>query len=526
MVVGSLLRVDIEVTWRLLNDRMRKHVFLSGIIILAVLGFTALIIRGVLFVMEGQMNSVIERWEAVLIIFGILLSRSIMYTYNRFLRARELQSVMSSPITPREVMENRLLLNAILLGTLFGLALGLVWASVVMAGWSGIGPGGLGPGILAEAVTLYLLALFLGFSIPIKLQVRPVRRAFVHLVPEMYIGVLIYLIAVLSGNALEPTPVSVALLVLLVPLSLESVLLTTPSVGDAWARQTMKMGSSRPMRDPVILPKVARRLWGRRLSTLVAKELKIAVREREFVGNLLVTVSIAALLLITYVFFPLQAVVPSDGGDSGDLTEEELARQREAHQERQKYIYPLLIGFAIFINALLLGALTSLAMVGVEGKALWNIKALPILSREVMWAKAMAVFLVAWPVVMATALAVPIIGRFPLEVTVFFFVEGNAFLLSFIGLGIFGAATFPNFAEMERGMPDLLIQILMVIAAFIVSLFIGAVPAYLLNADYLYGLTASVTALIAGILLFEWGVGSGSRRLEVIDAEAYGGAGI
>lgn len=529
METRPLLDAELLATWRTLNERMRKHLVLSAFILVSVTGLTMVLVRGVLYAMESDFDPGIERREAVLILFGILLSRSIIYTYNRFLKSRELQYVISSPLTEAEMVRNRLLLNGILLSTLFLLALGLIWAAVAVAGLSGLGPGTLGPGLLTEMLVFLIMALIIGFSIPIKLQVRPLRRTLTLLLPEMYIGVLLYFVTGLSGNAMEPKPFYLILLALLLVIALEALLLAIPLVATSWVRHSSKMGASGPMEAPENLTIAGRRIWGRKHSAMLAKELKIAIREREFVGNLLVTVSIAALLVITFAFFPMQIVTPEDAkrpppdvwDEMTDEERDEWEEDRADRMERQKYIYPLLVGFAIFINSLLLGALSSLAMVGVEGKALWNLKSLPLRGGEVMWAKAMAVFLVAWPVIMGTALAIPLMGRFPLEVVVFLFVEANAFLLAFVGIGTYGAASYPNFDQMGRGMPDLLIQILMVIVAFAVAVFIGGIPALLLNWDYLIGMISAMAALLWGILIFRKGISAAARRYDLIDAEAY-----
>jgi hypothetical protein len=192
-------------------------------------------------------------------------------------------------------------------------------------------------------------------------------------------------------------------------------------------------------------------------------------------------------------------------------------------KENDYLVYPMLIGFSLYLIGVLMGALTNLSMVGIEGKAMWNLKSLPILGWEVMWSKAIATFLVAWPVMMAAALAVPMLGQYPLATTVFFAVEANAFLLAFIGIGSWASATYPSFDQMEHGMPDIMIQILMLIFTFFVSIMIGAIPAAVMRMDHLYGLMACMVALVVSIVIFELGIKAGAYKYELIDAEIYSG---
>ncbi len=503
MRTESLLHADVLATWRLLNYRLQKHAILSAFIIVSVVGLSYLIVWGILVIMDGGVELGLTRRDTMLLMFGIMLARSITYTYNRFLKSREMQYIMSSPVPERDLAFNRLQLNFILLGTLFTIALGLFWSSILIAGTQGLGPGNLPPTLIYELLVLFALALFFGYSIPVKVQVRPVKRATVLLLPEIYTGFLLFLVLPISGDRIAPDPVYLVMISITLVIGLESFFMAIPLAKTGWARQTMKMGASRPMRAPVHFSRSAHRFWGSRLSSLVTKEVKIVLREKEFVGNLLVSVSIVVLVAVTFLYFPLDLASGMEGNSY--------------------LVYPMLIGFSLYLIGVLMGALTNLSMVGIEGKAMWNLKVLPILGWEVMWSKAIATFLVAWPVMMAAALTVPLLGQYPIAVTVFFAVEANAFLLAFIGLGSWASAAYPSFDDMEHGMPDILIQILMLIFTFIVAIFIGAIPAIIMRADHLYGLFACMVALLFSIVIFELGVRGGAYRYELIDAEVYSG---
>jgi len=499
----SLLHADVLATWRLLNYRLQKHAILSAFIIVAVVGLAYIIVWGILVVMEGGIELGLSRRDTILLMFGMMLARSITYTYNRFLKARELQYIMSAPCPEKALAFNRLQLNFILLGTLFTIALGLFWSSLILAGTQGLGPGNLPPTFIYELLVLFALALFFGYSIPVKVQVRPRKRAILLLTPEIYTGFLLFLVAPLSGNDIAPDPIYLIIITFTLVIGAEAFYMSVPLAKTSWARQTMKMGVSRPMKAPSQFARGADRFWGRRLSSLVTKEIKIVLREKEFVGNMLVSVSIVVLIAVTFLFFPLTIAT--------------------GMKENDYLVYPMLIGFSLYLIGVLMGALTNLSMVGIEGKAMWNLKSLPILGWEVMWSKAIATFLVAWPVMMAAALTVPLLGQYPIATTVFFAVEANAFLLAFIGIGSWASATYPSFDQMEHGMPDIMIQILMLIFTFFVSIMIGAIPAAVMRMDHLYGLMACMVALVVSIVIFELGVKAGAYRYELIDAEIYSG---
>jgi len=94
-------------------------------------------------------------------------------------------------------------------------------------------------------------------------------------------------------------------------------------------------------------------------------------------------------------------------------------------------------------------------------------------------------------------------------------------IISFSGIGIWGATRFPNFDPTARNMPDLISQFFIMSVCGLITVLIGGIPAALMTMNYVVGLVAILVALGWSITIFIWALDRGQIGYDEIGAELY-----
>jgi ABC-2 type transport system permease protein len=185
------------------------------------------------------------------------------------------------------------------------------------------------------------------------------------------------------------------------------------------------------------------------------------------------------------------------------------------------YMYPGLLAVFMFLGTLMISALIGLAMISVEGRALYIIKSLPVHNLDVLKGKSLALLIIGFPIIIPMAFLLPIVAGFPLQVTIFYFLLSLVFVTSFTGIGIWGGTRFPNFDPTARNMPDIMSQFLIMSVCIICTLFIGGIPAFLMMQNNIIGLVAIIVALGWAVTIFIIALNRGQVGYEQIGSDMY-----
>lgn len=497
-----LLRADLGTSWRVINSRLEKHPFITVLLSLIGLLVAVVFTISVLLVADqGDIGLSLERWHMVLLVFSFFLARAVTYTYRKFLKAKELKTIFTTPLSVMEVTISKFMVNLLHMLSLFFIGLVGLHISLFFGMLADIEQRVLPLPLVAEGLGLIIVATCIGFTLPIKLQLFPVRRAAKALAPEFIVLLCLFLTSFsVSQTSVLPPSTYLGTLMALVPASLIIVFHSKNYSLYAWNAQVHKSSFKELDRDRRSVIDVLGRFLGKQKAAIMKKDLRVLLRERDAVGTLIAAIGLNILMLFVFYFIPL-----------------------ESETEFQDLIYPFYTATGLFLCALLAGSLLALSTVGFEGKRLWILKTMPIDAHSILAAKGSAVLYLALPLTVSIVIPIPLLAKFPAEIVVFFIIEAVAFAIAFTGIGIWGAATFPNFDETMRGMPDLITQFGMIIICFVVGIFIGGIPAGMVAIQHDFGVVAAFISLMISFAIYLGCIMAAAKRFENIDITMFKG---
>ena len=492
-----ILSSDILTSYRVFMARIKKHPIITAFFIFIAIAGTRLAvdIGLVLDNMDmGENPILIERWVFSIIFFSFILDKVAMYTYRKILKEREMLTVFSQPLNMNEVVLGKYLANWVYIGVLLlaGFILFYTWLTFEL------GPIGIPLDILGKGILLLCLGLSLGFTIPVFLQLKPWFRKILNL------GTNVIMIGVISIPIRFFPRDTMFFLILgtITLISFAQVFYASKYLLPAWTAQL-----SKPLRtvsaehaDRLLIHTKDRPLITREAWIISKKELISLMREKDAI----VTVITAGFLTVSSVGIYFYYGAEGLGGSSMGI-----------------YLYPGLLAIFLFLGSLMISALIGLAMISVEGRALYIIKSLPVENLDVLKGKALALMMLSFPLIVPMAILLPVVAKFPLMVILFYIVLANVLIISFAGIGIWGGTKFPNFDTTARNMPDLISQFFIMSMCIICTFFIGGIPAYLMIVDNVVGLIAILVALGWAITIFLWALDRGQVCYEAIGSDVY-----
>jgi ABC-2 type transport system permease protein len=421
----------------------------------------------------------VERWTISIIYFSFILGKVTLYTYRKVLKEAEMLTLFSQPVPNNQIVIGKYIANLIYISSLLLSGFFLVYGWLLLS----LGPLGIPLDILGEGLLLGFIALSLGFTIPIFLQLKPViKRMF-------YLALNIILIGAIS-IPVRFFPRDLGFFIILSILLLCSFILvffSSKFLNLAWLEQR-----SKPLRFQLLLQsdrlvtdadyyEIHKQFLSREAWLISKKELISLLREKDAIMTIIAAGFLSVASVAIYFYYGSEGLAGSTIGG---------------------YFYPGILAIFLFLGTLMVSALIGLAMISMEGRALYIIKSMPINTVDVLKGKSLTIFLIGFPLIVPMAIILPVIAKFPVMVTIFFIIFALALIISFTGIGIWGGTRFPNFDPTVRNMPDLISQFFIMWLCIFIMLFLIGIPAYLMTVNYYIGLVAIIVALGWSLTIF------------------------
>jgi hypothetical protein len=474
-----ILKADLTTSYRVLIDRIKKHKFTTiFFIFIAIAGTRLVVYFGVYLenLEQGEDPLYIERWVFSIIYFAFIFGKVGLYTYRKVLKEREMLTIFSQPINMHQITMGKFLANFVYISSLLIVGFFLIYGWIIFE----LGFVGISIDILAEGVLLGVLGLALGFTLPVFLQLQPwYRKAFYLFTNAMIIGIIS--IPVRFFYPRDLTFFSILIISTLVSLGL--VFYSSRFLIEAWTAQLSKPLSQllSDDYDRLNVETTSEKIIPKNAWLIAKKEIILLIREKDAIVTMVAALFLTIASVAIYYYYGPEGLTGSTMG---------------------RFLYPGILAVFLFLGALMISALIGLAMISVEGRAFYIIKSLPITNINVLKGKSIALLIIGFPVIMPMTVVLPIIARFPIWVTFFYVCLGIVLIISFTGIGIWGATRFPNFDPTARNMPDLISQFFIMSVCIICTLFLAVIPAYFMTQYYLVGLVAILIAIGWAITIF------------------------
>lgn len=492
-----ICKSDILTSYRILIDRIRKHPITTlFFILLAIIG-TRLAIQIGLYLDNadlGDESLYIERWGISIIFFSLIFGKVTLYTYRKVLKEHEMLTLFSQPVPLGQITFGKYIANTVYISVLLFTGLFLMYGWLIIV----LGPLGIPLDILAEGILLTLLGLSLGFTLPIFLQIKPLSKKVLNLFGNIIlIGVLSIPVRFFPRDA-----GFFIILTILTLFSFAQVYYARKYLIIAWTEQISKpfkflsqFENDRLFTESADRPLITREAW-----LISKKELISLLREKDALITLIAAVFLSVASVGVYFYYGSEGLRGSSIGG---------------------YFYPGILALFLFLGTLLICALIGLAMISMEGRALYIVKLLPISDLDVLKGKSFALLIIGFPIIIPMSILLPVVAKFPLPVTIFYILLSIVLIISFTGIGIWGGTRFPNFDRTARNMPDLISQFFIICVCAICTFFIGGIPAYLMTINHFIGLLAILIALGWSITIFICMLNRGQIGYDEIGAEMY-----
>ncbi len=491
-----ILYSDLLTSYRVFISRVKKHPFLTGFFIFIALSLSrnSVLIGLRLDNMDwGENPVIIDRWIFSIIFFSFVMGKVALYTYRKLIKEREMLTIFSQPVDMYQIILGKYLANLIYIAVLLLTGFFLFYAWLVVE----LGFIGIPLDILGEGILLTLLALSLGFTIPIFLQLKPWSKKIINLAGNM---LLIGIVSVPIRFFLRDSGFFIILSVITV-ISFILVVYSSRYTLPAWLAQLSKpLRLSPHTRDRLLAQSKKGKFITPEAWIIAKKEMILLIREKDAIVTFIAAAFLSIASVGIYFYYGPAGVPNSNLGN---------------------YMYPGILAVFLFIGTLMVSALIGLAMISVEGRALYIIKSLPVESLDVLKGKSLALFILGFPIIVPMSIFLPMVAKFPLFVSLFFIILSNIFIVSFTGIGIWGGSMFPNFDPTARNMPDIISQFFIMFICIICSFFIVAIPVFIMTVNNLAGVVAALVGLGWAITIFIAALDRGVVGYDNIGSDMY-----
>jgi hypothetical protein len=341
----------------------------------------------------GENPVYIEGWVFSIVFFSFILGKVALYTYRKILKEREMLTLFSQPLDMYQIMLGKFLANFVYIAVLLLTGFFMFYTWIVLE----MGLIGIPLDILAEGVLLSLLGLTLGFTIPIFLQLKPLPKKILNLGSNiMIIGVISIPIRFFPRD-----PGFFIILTAFTAISFVLVLYSCRFILPAWLAQLSKpLRLSTTETDRLTAETKKSQLITRQAWLVAKKELILLVREKDAIVTFIAAIFLSVASVGIYFYYGPAGVPTSSMGI---------------------YMYPGILAIFLFLGTLMISALIGLAMISVEGRALYIIKSLPVENLDVLKGKSLALFIIGVPVIIPMSFLLPLVAKFPMLVTIFFY---------------------------------------------------------------------------------------------------------
>jgi hypothetical protein len=444
---------------------------------------------------QGDDPLYIERWTISIVYFAFIFGKVGLYTYRKVLKEREMLTIFSQPINMYQITIGKYLANFVYISTLLIVGFFLIYAWIIFE----LGFVGVPLDILAEGLLLGILGLSLGFTLPIFLQLQPWYKKALYLSTN---AIIIGVISIPLRFFYPRDLMFFSILTICTLVSFGLVFFSARFLIDAWTAQL-----SKPLTqlltddyDRLTVERSSEKIIPKNAWLIAKKEIILLIREKDAIVTMIAAIFLTIASVTIYFYYGPEGLSGSSMG---------------------RFLYPGILAVFLFLGALMISALIGLAMVSVEGRAFYIIKSLPIKNLNVLKGKSIALLIIGFPVIMPMTFVLPMIAKFPIWVTLFYIGLGAVLIISFTGIGIWGATRFPNFDPSARNMPDLISQFFIMSVCIICTVFLAVIPAYFMTQNYLVGLVAILVAIGWAFTIFLWALDRGVVGYEDIGSDVY-----
>ena len=494
----QICKADLTTSYRVFVDRVMKHKFTTIFFIFIAIAGTRLAVSLGVFLEDLEQTDdplYIERWVFSIVYFAFIFGKVGLYTYRKVLKEREMLTIFLQPINMYQITIGKYLANFVYISTFLITGFFLIYGWIIYE----LGFVGIAPDILAEGILLGILGLSLGFTLPIFLQLKPLYRKLLYLSTN---AIIIGIVSIPLRFFYPRDMMFFSILTICTLVSFGFVFISARFLIEAWTAQLSKPLSQllTDDYDRLTVDRTSEKFIPHKAWLVAKKEIILLIREKDAIVTMIAAIFLTIASVSIYYYYGPEGLTGSSMG---------------------RFLYPGILAVFLFLGALMISALIGLAMVSVEGRAFYIIKSLPINNLNVLKGKSMALLIIGFPVIMPMTFVLPIVAKFPVWVTLFYIGLGIVLIISFTGIGIWGATRFPNFDPTARNMPDLISQFFIMSVCIICTLFLAVIPAYFMTQNYTVGLVAIIVAIGWAITIFIWALDRGVVGYEEIGSDVF-----
>lgn len=487
----TIFKYEMLSSTRIFEERVSKHFvfsFLFGLLFTLVALFGAGIIIATITKIGGD---VVELGTILLLFWTLIIARSVEYSQRALIKNTEIEGFLSLPIKIKPIVVAKFLVNLVQIFTIVfvGLLILFIVTSLINVFIFTYD-------IILEIILIILLGTFLGFTIPIFVNIKPLKTKLIAIYSLSPLFLISYIL--FTETNLIIRPFSFFHLSILFILTIVAGIIFYYSDKFLLNARIVIYKKEETKERLTFLDKLP---INRKVLTIAKKELITLIREKEAFGTILASAFLIFIPIFSHFFIKVDFGV------------------------YQYYSMPFILVTCVFLSAILQNTMLGLAIVSIEGKKLWLLKSLPISSKKVIRGKALALLILSFPTTIAIALTYPIIANYKLTTILFFLIIALILWLSFTGIGILLGNLIPNFDESVKGTPDFTSQFISSFICLIVATIIIGIPSYILVIDksgYNFGLIAILISLVLAILIYYLGIDVASHLYNKIDIESYG----
>ena len=442
---------DVLISERRFIERTRQHPFMTVwfLVLALAAGWTILMLTD--FVLkEGVEIQFVDGERIIFLVFLLFMTKSSFDFKFNSLKNQSLLHVIMQPRSLRSLLFGKL--NRSLWYNLALVALAMVIMIGIALLWDMRLPFNAEHYLLVLA--LVVVASGIGTPLAIFGSLENNRTRIVGVWGTGLVITAVY-ISLISARTLG----SLIIVASLIPLVFVGAVATDRYFLLAWNAQTVsKAGRVRTsnLDFPLIKEK--------KLSTLVAKEWTLRVREKDIFGSIMTVIFLAAGAVFLY-----RQLGPPSGFEG----------------RYAAYVYPLAVSVMIFLAFVLECLIPGLAVLGRELPTLWIMKTLPVDPRKIFSAKVLSQITLTPLFIAAVILPLPIYLRFPLTHIIFIGVAAVASIFLYLAIGFWAGVKYPNLEQTMKGEPDIMTMYSFMMVCMFLSVFLigGSAAILMLDAE-------------------------------------------
>ncbi|MDO9537310.1 MAG: hypothetical protein Q7J68_03220 [Thermoplasmata archaeon] len=238
--------------------------------------------------------------------------------------------------------------------------------------------------------------------------------------------------------------------------------------------------------------RLVRKYFGTATFSVYDTEVRTLLRKREGVGNAITLVGLLVFAIYFYDQFKDFLEFPGFFLD---------------------FIPILVVGLALYLSVVSLGLVPALGAFSHDGKSAWVYKTVPVMEREIVMGKALAVMLMLPFVVVCVAIPIPLVSGLTPVAMLFTGIGATVMFLTAVGIGIWHGAKAPNFDESSGNAPDVMTMYTFMLLILFLTTALLLPPLALAFSDKILGFLALLLSLDAAVLIFYLGIKGAAKGL-------------